>query len=72
MNIARKWNLSKLSEKEQAENIAFETGGFIMECEQCKKSMNPIETMLGPMCGNCVRKRHKETIEGEENHGSGV
>lgn len=25
-----------------------------MECKQCGKPMNPVEAMLGPVCGECV------------------
>lgn len=33
-------------------------------CRQCQKYMNPVEQMLGPVCGSCVRKNHKEATGG--------
>jgi len=30
-----------------------------MNCTQCGKAMNPVERMLGPVCGKCCRKNHK-------------
>lgn len=32
------------------------------KCRECGKKMNPAERMLGPVCGECVRKKHKEAI----------
>jgi len=29
------------------------------KCQQCGKDMNPVERMLGPVCGKCVRDNHK-------------
>jgi hypothetical protein len=28
------------------------------KCKQCGKPMNPIERMLGPVCGKCCRDNH--------------
>jgi predicted RNA-binding Zn-ribbon protein involved in translation (DUF1610 family) len=27
-------------------------------CSQCHKPMNPIQAMMGSVCGTCVRKNH--------------
>lgn len=29
-------------------------------CDQCGRSMNSAERMLGPVCGKCCRANHKE------------
>lgn len=31
-----------------------------MKCKQCGKPMNPVEVMLGPVCGKCCRDNHKK------------
>lgn len=28
-------------------------------CRQCGKPLNPVEVMLGPVCGKCARANHK-------------
>jgi hypothetical protein len=30
------------------------------QCRDCGKPMNPVEVLLGPVCGKCVRERQKE------------
>jgi len=32
------------------------------KCAQCEKEMNPAEFMLGPVCGECVRKNHEAAV----------
>ena len=32
-----------------------------MKCKQCGKKMNPVESMLGFICGKCVRENHKKS-----------
>jgi len=39
-----------------------ETAG--RHCDQCGKSMNPAERMLGPVCGKCCRANHKAAVLG--------
>ena len=34
-----------------------------MQCKQCGKAMNPVEAMLGPVCGVCCRENHKRAIK---------
>lgn len=34
------------------------------KCKVCKKSMNPVEVMMGDTCGTCAKKVHKFTVEG--------
>lgn len=29
-----------------------------MKCSQCNKQMNPVEALLGPVCGKCARVNH--------------
>lgn len=35
------------------------------QCTRCGKDMNPVEVMLGPVCGKCVRELHKEATGGK-------
>jgi len=45
-------------------------GGFVLtvwkgntamyNCKQCGKPLNPVQVMLGPVCGDCVRENHKK------------
>ena len=36
-------------------------------CKQCGKVLSPVEAMLGPVCGECVRRNHREaTAPGRE------
>lgn len=28
-------------------------------CEQCGKKLNPVQVLLGPVCGECTRKNHQ-------------
>lgn len=34
------------------------SGRAFAACTQCGRAMNPVEAMLGPVCGKCVRKNH--------------
>lgn len=34
------------------------------KCRQCGKAMNPVEVMLGPVCGLCCRENHKRFVGG--------
>jgi hypothetical protein len=27
-------------------------------CKQCGKQMNPVEAIMGPVCGKCCRENH--------------
>lgn len=29
------------------------------KCRQCGQDMNPVEVMMGPICGTCVRENHE-------------
>ncbi len=29
-------------------------------CQQCGRTMNPAERMLGPVCGDCCRANHRQ------------
>jgi hypothetical protein len=31
-------------------------------CLQCGKSMNPVEWMLGAVCGKCCRENHRRVV----------
>lgn len=31
-------------------------------CAQCNRPMNPVEVMLGPVCGKCVRANHVAAV----------
>lgn len=31
-----------------------------MNCKQCGKPINPVDVMMGSVCGKCVRENHKE------------
>lgn len=33
-------------------------------CSQCGKGMNPVEQMMGRVCGECPRKNHREVTGG--------
>ena len=33
-------------------------------CAQCGAPMNPVERMLGPVCGKCCRANHKAVAGG--------
>ena len=33
------------------------------KCSRCDAPMNPVERMLGPVCGKCVRELHKEVTK---------
>jgi hypothetical protein len=33
------------------------------KCRQCCKKINPVEAMLGPVCGKCCRKNHQLVIK---------
>jgi hypothetical protein len=33
-------------------------------CEQCGKLMTPVEAMINPVCGSCVKKNHKRVVGG--------
>lgn len=35
-----------------------------MKCAQCGKKMNPVEAMLGRVCGKCVRGNHEKVVKG--------
>jgi len=35
-----------------------------VKCTQCKKSMNPVQALMGPVCGDCTRKNHAAAIKG--------
>ena len=30
------------------------------KCKQCKKKMNPVEAMMGDICGSCARENHRK------------
>lgn len=30
------------------------------QCKECGKQMNPIEKAMNDVCGDCVRKKHRE------------
>jgi len=32
------------------------------KCMQCGKPMNPIEWIMGPVCGKCCRANHKAVV----------
>lgn len=32
-------------------------------CKRCGKPMNPVEVMLGPVCGKCTRELHKKATK---------
>ena len=44
-------------------------------CEQCGRKLNPVEVLLGPVCGECTRENHQaicrpgqiETLDDWEN-----
>jgi len=29
-------------------------------CKQCKKTMNPVDAMVNPVCLSCTHKNHKK------------
>lgn len=31
-------------------------------CEQCDTPMNPVDAVLGTVCGACTRKNHREAV----------
>ena len=31
-------------------------------CKGCGKRFNPVEAMMGPLCGLCVREAHREAV----------
>jgi len=33
--------------------------GGVRSCKQCGAAMNPVEAMLGPVCGKCCKANHK-------------
>ena len=33
-----------------------------MNCAQCGEPMNPVQVMLGPVCGKCVKKNHAKVV----------
>lgn len=33
-------------------------------CKQCGKEMNPVQQMMGRVCGDCARKNHEEVRSG--------
>lgn len=40
-------------------------------CDRCGKPLNPAARMLGPICGECVRKAHQEATGGHKRNASG-
>ena len=34
-------------------------------CAQCGRLMNPVNVMLGPVCGPCCRENHRRAVRGE-------
>jgi len=32
-------------------------------CKQCGKLLSPVEAMMGPVCGDCVRRNHRGVTE---------
>ncbi len=32
-------------------------------CKECGTALNPIQMMMGNICGDCVRKAHREAIQ---------
>jgi len=35
-----------------------------VKCTQCKKSLNPVQALMGPVCGDCTRKNHAAATKG--------
>jgi hypothetical protein len=44
----------------EAERLARQFLG--LDCEGCGRPLNPVQRMLGPVCRDCVRKRHAEAV----------
>lgn len=36
---------------------------YVKKCAQCGKDLNPVEVLLGSVCGDCCRKNHREVVE---------
>jgi hypothetical protein len=34
----------------------------INRCRQCQRQMNPVEWMMGSVCGRCVRENHAKVV----------
>jgi len=32
------------------------------KCQSCGKKLNPVQAMLGNVCGKCTREAHKQAI----------
>lgn len=36
-----------------------------VKCLQCEKPMNPVEAVMGAVCGKCCRKNHRRVVTGK-------
>lgn len=34
-----------------------------MKCAQCNREVNPVEALLGPVCGKCARMNHQRITQ---------
>ncbi len=73
------WPLSGLPEDELKRKARVKEGTMredetpMTPCKQCGKPMNPVERMLGPVCGKCTRENHKRaTGGGRREHVEGI
>ena len=52
---AKKWKL--------AETVVSRSVLARMKCKQCGTEQNPVQTLMGPVCGKCARENQKRWTE---------